>query len=56
MKKIERVEYFDAAPRGKGWLHTLRLRVGELVEVAGVVYRYSVERDGRDHVLTPVDK
>lgn len=53
---MKKVDYFNAAPNGKGWLAALRLRVGELVEVAGVVYRYSVERDGRDHVLTPVDK
>lgn len=48
------IDYFNRDPNGKGWLKKLGLKPGELVKVNGQVYRYSVEREGREHVLTPV--
>jgi hypothetical protein len=53
MRKIE--EYFNQAPNGRGWLQDLRLRVNELVLVDGHTYRYTQERGGLDHVLTPAE-
>jgi hypothetical protein len=53
MRKIE--EYFNQAPGSKGWLHKLGLKLNELVLVEGRTYRYSTERNGADHVLTPVE-
>ena len=34
-------------------LADLKLKVGELVKVWGVTYRYTIEKDGTEHVLTP---
>jgi hypothetical protein len=52
---MKEVDYFNCDPKSLGWLWRLKLKVGELVRVNGHVYRYGVEREGKDHVLTPVD-
>lgn len=52
MKRI--VDYFDRSPKSQGWLHRQQLKPNEIVEVNGVLYRYSEEREGKDRVLTPV--
>jgi hypothetical protein len=49
------LNWFDNDPKAPSWLHKSGLRSGELVLVAGHTYRYSVENEGRDHVLTPAE-
>jgi hypothetical protein len=51
---MKKINYFDRSPDG-GWLHRMHLKVGELVLVGTRVFRYSTERQGLDHVLTPVE-
>jgi hypothetical protein len=52
---MRKIDWFERSTQGKGWLHRLGLKANELVEVEGRVYRYGTERDGQEHVLTPVD-
>lgn len=49
------VDWFDNNPGGQGFLHTLKLRPNELVQIRGLrgTFRYTLE--GPDHVLTPVE-
>lgn len=52
---MKTINWFDWAPRGRGWLALAGLKAGELVLVNRQVYRYSVERQGTEHILTPVE-
>ena len=52
---MKKIEWFNQDPRSASWLHKLNLKLGELVLVEGHTYRYSIERGGLDHVLTPVE-
>jgi hypothetical protein len=51
------IPYFNTDPKSGGWLAKAGLKVGELVQIQGLrgTYRYSIERDGQDHVLTPAE-
>lgn len=54
---MRKLDWFNRNPNAKdAWLAKLSLKQGELVEVNGHVYRYTVEGkdDAREHVLTPV--
>jgi len=52
---MRKVEFFNHDPGKHGWLHKNGLQIGEKVLVDGRVYRFGLEREGRDGVLTPVD-
>lgn len=56
---MRKIEYFNADPNGKGWLHKLNLKPNELVLVGRRTFRYNTERNALsgtlDHILTPVE-
>jgi hypothetical protein len=52
---MKHLEWFNQDPKGPGWLVDMNLKPGTLVLVEGHVYRYSIEKGGLDHILTPVD-
>ena len=53
--RMKKIDYFNQDPKGDGWLANLNLKVGQLVLVEGHTYRYSQDRGGLDHILTPVE-
>lgn len=54
---MRKLDWFNRNPNAKdAWLGKAGLKPGELVQVAGRVYRYSYDGKLGEHVLTPASR